>query len=153
MMKKVVLILSFIFSLTNANSQKGIIKGRLVDYHTEKPIIEVPVILYGTTLGCRSNNEGVFEFTKLKLTTTELIVHGQPVVIMGTGEQSATENSYFSLILRNIELTKKNKVVDLGNLYMVNLEYEKLFDELPCAKLGDNQYSYQLIDGSETLLF
>lgn len=148
MTRQFILILTFFFTL-NSFCQKGVIKGKLIDFNTGQPIAEAPVILYGTVFGSKSDSEGQFVLNNLKLENIELIVHGQPVLILDTGEKTAQNNNYYTLILKNIKLTRKNKVIDLGILYMINIGNENKYNELPCKKIKDKFYSYKLIDGEE----
>jgi hypothetical protein len=141
-------MVTLILSL-NTFGQKGVIKGKLIDFNTNQPITEAPIILYGTTLGVQSDTEGQFVFDKLKYLDIELIVHGQSVLFFGTGEKTAQKNNYYTLILRNLCLSKENKVIDLGILYMVNIGDEKRFDELPCKEIDNKRFKYQLVDGAE----
>lgn len=144
-MKRLTLIAVAIFiSSSFLAGQKGIIKGQLVDYKTLKPVIDLPIILYGSITGTVTNLEGKFEFTKLPLEITELMVHGGPF--------NDNSNNYCTLSLRNITLDKDNKIIDLGIIYLFPDNITDVASETPCVILNDNKFKIMLVDGSDRFI-
>ena len=145
-MKKVALaILLLVVINTLGFSQSGTIKGQLVDFVTSQPISDKAIIVYGTTNGVQTDKEGKFELKNLKFTTTEINIQGGQVI----GESQNNIVNYFSTSVRNIDLNRKNKTIDLGVIYLVEKNSSDLVAQIPCKILAENKFKYQLVDGSD----
>ena len=126
MKKTSLIIIAMIFLQIIAFGQKGVITGKLIDLKTSKPASGITVILYGTTLGVETDIEGNFIFSKLKYSDTEIIVHGTEVI----GKPHTKGNNFYSISLRNIGLNKKNKEVDLGTIYLAEVDDIETFSKI-----------------------
>lgn len=145
-MKKITLITIALLILSSLSfGQKRIIKGQLIDYKTSKPVINKPITLFGTSLGFMSDNDGKFKIPKLKLTSVELIVQGGQLF----GQTQEKNIEYYDISLRNIDLNKKNKIIDLGIIYLVDKNDSHLLNEIPCSQVNDLKYKCLLVDGAD----
>jgi|GEM_PF-4268259 len=145
-MKSYIFFSIFLFLPIYSFCQKGVITGELIDFSTNTPIKKAPILIYGTPLGTVSDSAGKFKINISRYQSTELIVSGQPY--WGT-KLEAGENNYYTLFLRNIKIDKQNRVVDLGIIYMINIGNEELFKKLPCKKVLNKSYFYEMVDGAE----
>jgi len=131
------LILFFITSLlTNyCFAQNGLIKAKIVDADSGKPLTTGVVILYGTTTGTMTNHDEDIVLSKIPTRQSEIIL-------------SDKDNTYVPLIVTNINLSKNKKEIDLGVIPMIKTTdpSELLSDQ--CLSLDNRKFNATFADGS-----
>ena len=72
------------------------------------------------------------------------MLHGGQIL-----EQTNETKDYFTICLRNINLNKKHKNIDLGIIYMVDVNDSDSFNMIPCKLFDGFKYKYVLVDGAD----
>jgi len=108
--------------LTNFSfGQSGLIRAKLIDAESGKPLTTGMIILFGTTTGTMTNQNGDFALSKIPTKQSEIII-------------SDKDNNYMHLIVTSINLGKNKKEIDLGTIPMIKktdpteLLSDQLFD-------------------------
>ena len=141
-MKRILFIIIITALFQASFGQKGTVKGEIYDFITDKPLEDAVVILLGTTHGVKTNNNGEFGISKLKLEETDLIISGGPFFDTETNSLIAKDYNYINLLLRDIPLSKENKLIDLGKIYLVPKFNEEKCDELQPIIFNNKLYRY-----------
>jgi hypothetical protein len=122
--------------LTNFSfGQSRLIKAKLIDAESGKPLTTGMVILFGTTTGAMTNQDGDFALSKIPTEQSEIII-------------SDRDNNYLHLIVANIHLGKNKKEIDLGTIPMIKKTdpIELLSDQ--CLTLDGKKYKAKFVDGN-----
>ena len=133
-MKKFTLIITAVLWTTVCFGQKGKIKAKLVDAESGKPLTTGIVILFGTTTGTMTNQDGDFLLQKIPTKQSEIII-------------SDNDNKYMHLIVTNIELGKDKKEIDLGTIPLIKkTDSTELLSE-QCLTIDNKTYKAKFVDG------
>ena len=132
-----ILTLIFITTLlTNFSfGQNGLIKAKIIDAESGKPLTTGVVILFGTTTGTMTNQDGDFALGKIPTKQSEIII-------------SDKDNNYVHLIVTNINLSKSKKEIDLGTIPMIKKTdpSELLSDQ--CLTIDGKKFKAKFVDGN-----
>ncbi len=101
-LKKIVVLVAFVFSTTFLFSQNGVIKGKIIDTNGNEPLIGAAVMIKGTTLGSATDFDGNYTISGVKPGKYTLVT------------------SYISYK----PFTKENIVVDAGKETVVDIQLE-----------------------------
>lgn len=121
-------------------AQKGKISGHLIDHVSSDPVPGILVILFGSTYGQRSDQNGFFELENIKPKTTELMISGS----------TAANKDYYEISIRNIPLDRQHLDIDLGSIPMI--ERSNSTAQLPIIEIFGFKFQYTLVDGQDRMI-
>ncbi len=138
-MKKTLLLLVLLFSLLVNGQELGAISGKIIDTKTRTTLPFVNVVVYGTTIGAVSDENGVFELKNVPLGYNKVQVSfiGYQTVI--SEEYLVTkDNTPFITIELTEDVTKLKEVTVQASLFKKSVETPLSLQSLGIAEIEKN---------------
>ena len=122
-MKRILLLLFLLQSFIITSQNLGGITGKIIDSKTREVIPFVNVLVYGTSIGVASDEEGNFKITNVPLGYNKLQVSFIGYELLITDEYLVTkDNSPYITVVLNENLTKLKEVEVKASLFKKSLE-------------------------------
>jgi 5-hydroxyisourate hydrolase-like protein (transthyretin family) len=152
-MRKQFLLWLILMSSTMSIGQKRQVTFQIVNFYTNKPVSNASIMLVGSSLpagvkqaSVTADEQGKFDLRKLKPGTISLLFIGDTYF---EGEMYyERDDKYYGIGIINLRVSRKNKEIHLGKIYTFSkfrsISQQEVSD-LPCIRLNDKNYCYQLL--------
>lgn len=138
-MKRTFILLFLLQSFIIAGQSLGEISGKVIDSKTREVIPFVNVLVYGTSVGTASDEQGNFKITNVPLGYNKLQVSFIGYELLITDEYLVTkDNSPYITVVLQENLTKLKEVEVKANLFKKTLESPLSLQTLGVAEIEKN---------------
>lgn len=138
-MKRILLLLLLLQSFIIASQNLGEISGKIIDSKTREVVPFVNVLVYGTSIGVASDEEGNFKIMNVPLGYNKLQVSFIGYELLITDEYLVTkDNSPYITVVLNENLTKLKEVEVKASLFKKSLESPLSLQSLGVAEIEKN---------------
>ncbi|KAB1154589.1 TonB-dependent receptor [Tenacibaculum aiptasiae] len=138
-MKRILVLLSIFQTFLTVGQNLGEISGKIIDSKTRKTIPYVNVLVYGTSIGVVSDDEGNFRITKVPLGYNKLQVSFVGYQSLITNEYLVTKDNspYITVVLKENSTTLKEVEVK-ANLFKKSIESPLSLQTLGVVEIEKN---------------